>query len=249
MKIDNKKEIKKHLKDAYLIKPENNENLKATIFEAKELLLAQSKYKYTRWNLCILQFKSISKLFWLLQFMCFSLFVLRFPNANNMDSIQIIFLTVSPIMAFYLLPELYKSQIYNMAELEATCFNIPAKTTGIKLMLTSISNIVVILIMSLILGIYHQLNIWEILFRGLIPFNVAVAITLVFFGIVRVKSPYAMVTVAIIFSLVLSQFREVGAVISACWTSIYLISLLGVIVLLCMTICRLNKVEGYYYGA
>lgn len=179
-----------------------------TIKKAAELLSQQTKYVGAKQNFVRNQFKSISKIFWLIQFICFLLFLINFMGTQRLEDIQILFLTIVPIMTFYILPELLKAQFYNMGETEAVCFFSPIKTLAVKMALVSSCNFLVIGIMSLAFGIYHQLNILELLFRGLIPFNISIALTIIVFDFIKVTSSYAMLSVSALLTLALIQMRN-----------------------------------------
>ena len=81
-----------------------------TIKKAAELLSQQTKYVGAKQNFVLNQLKSISKVFWFIQFICFLLFLVNFTTTQRLKDIQILFLTIVPVMTFYILPELFKTQ-------------------------------------------------------------------------------------------------------------------------------------------
>lgn len=220
-----------------------------TIKKAAELLSQQTKYVGAKQNFVRNQFKSISKIFWLIQFICFLLFLINFMGTQRLEDIQILFLTIVPIMTFYILPELLKAQFYNMGETEAVCFFSPIKTLAVKMALVSSCNFLVIGIMSLAFGIYHQLNILELLFRGLIPFNISIALTIIVFDFIKVTSSYAMLSVSALLTLALIQMRNFPFLLDNTWLGIYFGSVVLMLLAIGMTAIRFKYIEECCYGA
>ncbi len=220
-----------------------------TIKKAAELLSQQTKNVGAKQNFVLNQLQSISKVFWLIQFICFLLFLLNFTSTQRLEDIQILFLTIVPVMTFYILPELLKTQFYNMGETEAVCFFSPIKTLAVKMALVSSCNFLIIGIMSFAFGIYHQLDILELLCRGLIPFNISIVLTIIVFDFIKVTSPYAMLSISALLTLALIQMRNSPFLLNNTWLGFYFGSVVLMLFAIGMTAIRFKGMEERCYGA
>lgn len=220
-----------------------------TIKKAGKLLSQQTKYTGVKLHFVLNQLKSISKVFWLIQFICFTLFLVNFTNAKELEDAQILFLTIVPVMTFYILPELLKTQLYNTGEMEAACFFSPIKALAVKMVLVGSCNILMIGIVSLALGFYHQLNILELLCRGLIPFNISIALTIIAFDFIKITSPYAMLSVSAFLTLALIEMRNFTFLFHSTWLGVYFGSIVLMLLAVGITAIRLKHIEERYYGA
>lgn len=220
-----------------------------TIKKAVNLLSQQTKYTGAKQNFVLNQFKSISKPFWLTQFICFLLFLINFANTQKSEDIQIFFLTIVPVMTFYILPELLKTQFYNMGEIEAVCFFSPIKKLAVKMVLVGSCNFLIIGIMSLALGLYYQLDILELLCRGLIPFNISISLTVVVFDFIKLTSPYAMLSVSAFLTLALIQIRNFSSLLHNTWLIIYFGSVVLILLAIGTMVIHFKCIEERYYGA
>ena len=220
-----------------------------TIRVAVELLSQETKYTGANTNLILNQLKSISRIFWVIQFSCFGAFILNFYNMEELKDAQILFLTVVPVMTFYILPELLKSQLYNTNEIEDVCFVSAAKSFAIKIVLVSSSNILIIGIVALALGFCHQFNIPELLCRGFIPFNISIALTVIAFDFIKITSPYIMLSVSALLTLALIQMRNFAFLLNRSWLSIYFASVGLLLLAIMITAIRFKHIKEYCYGA
>lgn len=216
---------------------------------AAELLSQQTKYAGAKRGFILSQLRNISKAFWLIQFLCFATFLLNFSRASKLEDAQILFLTIVPVMTFYILPELLKVQIYGTGETEASCFFTPIKSLAVKMILVSVCNILIIGTISLAMGLYHQLNIRELLCCGLIPFNISIALTIIVFDFIKITSPYAMLSVSMLLTVGLMQMQRLTFLLYKAWWSIYWGSVAFVLLSIVITAIRFNHTKGYYYGA
>ena len=219
-----------------------------TIKLAEELLLQQTKYTGAKKGFILNQLRSISKIFWVIQFLCFATFLLNFSRASDLDDVQILFLTIVPIMTFYILPELLKAQLHNTSETEAACFFTPIKSLAAKMILVSSCNILIIGIISLILGLHCRLNILELLCRGLIPFNISVTLTIMTFDLIKISSPYTMLSISALLTLGLIQMRRLAFLFHNTWLGIYFGSTTLVFLSIIIMVIRLNYIKEYCYG-
>lgn len=220
-----------------------------TIKKAGELLSQQTKYTGGKQNFVLNQLKSVSKVFWFIQFLCFILFLVNFKNTKELEDIQILFLTIVPVMTFYILPELLKSRIYNTGEMEAACFFSPAKALAVKMVIVGACNILMIGTASLALGLYYQFSILELLCRGFIPFNISIALTIAVFDFIKINSPYAMLSVSTLFTLALIQMRNFVFIWNHTWLGVYWGSIVLMLTAVGITSVRLKHMEEDFYGA
>jgi len=233
---------------AYPITEINLSAKQDTIQAASELLSKQTKYTGAKRWFILGQFRNISKTFWLIQFFCFAAFLLNFSRTSKLEDAQILFLTIVPVMTFYILPEMLKTQIYGTVETEATCFFTPIKSFAVKMILVSVSNILIIGTISLAMGLCHQLNIGELLCYGLIPFNISISLTIIAFDFIKITSPYAMLCVSMLLTVGLMQMQRLTFLLHKAWWGIYWGSVAVVLFSIAITAIRYKHIKGYYYG-
>lgn len=221
----------------------------ATIEKAKILLSQNTKYTGAKENYVKVQLRNISKTFWGIQLLCFATLLWNISIAKDLDDIQILFLTIVPIMTFYILPELLKAQLNRTSETEAACFFSPAKVIAAKMALISISNILIISVVSLVFGFYRQLNIGELLCRGFIPFNISAAFSVIAFNFVKINSPYAMLSVSIVLTAALTQLRYITFFLTDAWFGIFIGSIMFVALAAAITTVRFGQIKERYYEA
>ena len=241
-------EALEHLMSAYPVVKSGECAKQNTIKVATDLLLQQTKYTCGKGYFVMNQLKSISKMFWLIQVACFLMFIANFTTVEKLEDIQIFFLTIVPVMTFYVLPELSKTQFYNMMEIEAVCFFSPIKTLAAKMALISSCNLVMIAIMSVTFGIYRQLDILELLCRGLIPFNISVALTILLFDFIKITSPYAMLSVSAMLTLLVIQMHNFCFLLNHIWLSVFSASVLLMLLVIGVTAIRFKRMEEHCYG-
>jgi hypothetical protein len=237
------------MKNAYSVLPVERTDMQATISIARQRLADNTKYGSSKAFFVREQLKSISVFFWLLQLLCFLYMVGNIPDTGGIEQVRALFAVAVPIMTLYMLPELYKAHINRVAEIEAVCAHSSAKVAASKLLILSVSNFAVIALISVICGSYHGLNVLTVLCQGLIPFNIAISISLVFFDFVKLKSPYAMFASAVTISFILVELQNMGSAILAYWTIAFPVSITFLLALVCLTLHRTNRIKEWYYGA
>ncbi|MCL2425004.1 MAG: hypothetical protein FWD05_01565 [Oscillospiraceae bacterium] len=254
MKNIDKKMIRQ-IKKAYPVSPLKESNMQATISQAKLLLLENTKYNHSLGFFIWSQIKNISPFFWLLQLLCFVYMMWNVRGAADIESIRILFAMLVPVLVLYMLPELYKMHINNMTELEAACAHSPAKIVASKLLILSTSNFIVITMISFVFGLYHQLNVATILAQGLIPLNISISISLLFFEFVKFKSPYAMLVSAVLIAVTIAAMMQSALLgwpiyIRAFeyWQATLFVSAIILFALMSITLYRANHAKEWYYG-
>jgi hypothetical protein len=220
-----------------------------TVAEARRRLAVNTKYSYTTVFFVRNQLKNISPIFWLIQFLCFAYMIWNIPSKGSIDEVRTLFATVVPILTIYMLPELYKAQVSGAAEIEAVCAHSPAKIVASKLLIISCSNFIIIALTSLFWGNYHQLEIFPVLCQGLLPFNIAIIISLVIFDFVKLKSPYGMIVSAVTIAFVLVRFQYFGKWLFSYWVITFPVSVAMFLALACMALYKTNRIKEWYYGA
>ena len=233
---------------AYPVPTLKPSDMQGTISKAKQILLEDTKYSHAKGFFIYNQMKSISLFFWLIQFLCFAYVAWSIAKIENIEHIRTLFAVIVPVLALYILPELHKAHINNLIELESACAHSPAKIVGSKLMILSISNYIVITLISLAFGIFHKLNLMTVLAQGLIPFNIAISISLVVFDFVKLKSPYAMFGATILIAASLTLLPSRAGVIFEHWRVALPASFVALSVLTALTLYRISKVKEWYYG-
>jgi len=244
------KETIKQIKNTYPVSHPEEINMHATVSQAKQLLLENTKYSHARGFFINNQIKNISPLFWLLQFLCFGYLMWNIRETSDIENIRALFALLVPILTLYMLPELYKAHICNMTELEAACVHSPVKIFASKLMILSISNFVILTLISFVFSIYHQLNLATVLVQGLIPLNIAISISLLFFDFVKLKSPYAMFISTALIAVALTQLNYFSlSRISDYWQATLPVSFIIMFTITGLTLYKANYVKEWYYGA
>lgn len=234
---------------AYPVPETDTMKMQDTIEKAKALLTQNTKYVGAKENFIKVQLQNISKPFWSIQIFCFAALLWNLSEAKSLNDIQILFLTIVPIMTFYILPELLKEQLYRTCETEAACYYSPVKVIAAKIVIISISNILIISMASLSFGLYHQLNVGELLCWGFIPFNISVAFSVIAFNFVKIKSPYAMLSVSAVLTVALTQLRYTTFLLTGAWFGIFIGSVLSVVLAITITMVRFGQMKERYYEA
>lgn len=103
--------------------------------------------------------------------------------------------------------------------------------------------------MSLAFGIYHQLDILELLCRGLIPFNISIALTIIVFDFIKVTSPYAMLSISAFLTLALIQMRNFSFLLDNTWLGVYFGSVLLILLAIGIMVIQFKHMEERCYGA
>lgn len=242
--------MSQQMKHAYPVQPFQVEHLSLTISSAKQLLIENKKFSHTKGFFWKNQLKNISPIFWLIQFICFVYGLWQMTGSHDIESIRMLFAVLVPVLALYILPELYKTHICNMIELETACPHSPVKLVAVKLMILSVSNFTIVALISLAFGFYHQLNLLTVLAQGLIPLNIAISIFLLFFDFIKITSPYLMFasTITVATALILMQTSTLVNVIFDYWEVTLLTSCLILVILIVFTLHRIKNVKEWYYG-
>jgi hypothetical protein len=170
------------------------------------------------------------------------------PGTGGIDEVRTLFATVVPILTIYMLPELYKAQVSGAAEIEAVCAHSPAKIVASKLLIISCSNFIIIALTSLFWGNYHQLEVFPVLCQGLLPFNIAIIISLVIFDLIKLKSPYAMIVSAVTIAFALVRLQYFGKWLFSYWAIAFPVSIAMLLALAGMTLYRIDRIKEWYYG-
>lgn len=234
---------------AFPVPEADNMKKQATIEKAKTLLSKNTMYAGARENFAKAQLRNISKAFWMIQLLCFAALLWNISTAKDLNDIQILFLTIVPIMTFYILPELLKAQLYRTSETEAACFYSPAKVIAAKMVLISLSNILIIGASSLAFGFYHQLNIGELLCRGFVPFNISIALSVIVFNFIKINSPYAMLSISAVLTVALTQLRYTSFLLTDAWFGIFVGSVLFAVFTMAVTSVRFGQIKERCYEA
>lgn len=230
--------------------PEPDPDRKQAALELAKTLLRQSgKYAGSHWHFVRMQLQGISKVFWAIQFICFAAFLWNRPAAARMEDIQILFLTIVPIMTFFILPELLKARLSRTAETEAACFYSPARVIAAKITIISASNLLTVGAAAAAFSACGPFSLVELLCRGFIPLHLSVSLSVFAFDFMRITSPYAMLSVSTLLTVALIQLRHLAFLLTEAWPGVYLGSVLLAGLAVLSAAFRTKHLEERYDGA
>ncbi|MDP4152028.1 MAG: hypothetical protein Q8865_01115 [Bacillota bacterium] len=132
------------------------------------------------WHLIFSQLKYVSLYFWFAQIIAVSLvglFTMQMTNYSYRNLIYIIFTAVS-IISVYGVPEIIKSSIFKMNEIEASCKRGFSFILQIRILIIGISDLISIFGISLYLSNYFKQSFLLLAANGLLPFNIINSLSL-----------------------------------------------------------------------
>lgn len=221
---------------------------RAAARRAAALLVQETKEWGAAQNFVWNQLRSISGPFWAVQLFCFAALLWNAGEAGGPEGAQELFLTVVPILTFYMLPELLKARLCRTEELEGACRFSPARAAAVKLALISASNVLVITAAAAALGTVCPVSAAELLGRGLIPFHLALAAAVTAFELVKATSAYALLSVSTLLTVALMQLRSASFLLADHWRGAYAASAALAAFVLVAAAVRWKHMEGHRDG-
>lgn len=135
------------------------------------------------------QARYISPYLWGTQIIAIIVTILFSTNlAEPHLEIQKVLFSITPILAFFAVPELLKSVIYNMSELENTCKNSVSKILAARLYIIGSINLVAITTIIAFVSIRYRIPFTQTIYYGFVPFNIVNGINLIVLHFAKVRS-------------------------------------------------------------
>ncbi|AKL96499.1 hypothetical protein CACET_c30550 [Clostridium aceticum] len=174
------------------------------------------------------QVRYISPYLWMTQLI--GLIMMMVLSINLIDphfEIQRILFIITPILAFFAVPELIKSMVYGMSELENTCKNSIAKILVARLFIIGSINLVALTIMITFLSVQYRIPFTQVLIYGLVPFNIVNGIHLLVFHFVKIRSSVTSISISLcLFALmrILTDLSFFAAITETLWMMLFMVT-------------------------
>ena len=173
----------------YQVPPGKESDISMTILLGQEMMSSMVHSKTPFSILLKNQARYISPYLWGTQIVAIIVTILLFANLTVPHfEIQKILFSVTPILAFFAVPELVKSAVYGMTELEGTCKNSVSKVLVARLFILGSINLVVITMIIAFVSIKYSMPFTQTVLYGLVPFNIVNGINLLVFHFAKIRS-------------------------------------------------------------
>lgn len=204
------------------------EDIARTILEGQKVMTGIVSSKTAFSVLLKEQAKYISPFLWMTQLIAITLTILL--SIHLIDpylEIQRILFTLTPILAFFAVPELVKNMVCGMSELEDTCKNNVSKILVARLFIIGSVNLVALTIMITFLSIQHQIPFTQVVLYGLVPFNIVNGIHLLVFHFIKIRSSVASISVSLALVALMKMLTELSffiAISETMWMILFVVS-------------------------
>ena len=199
----------KEILGAYTVVPADETDIQKTVLAGKRLLMKNPVQELRWYRRIVNQFKYISPLLWFSQLLAIGLCMLLISQIGSDTDLTAILSAISFIVALLGVvgfPEVCKSFSYQMWELEQSCKYNLRQIVTIKLSIIGTSDLIIILMITLLTSIQTNLPIWEMAVYLFVPFNLACIVSYFVTDLVRNKNsvfPFFPVGFGIAFLLLL----------------------------------------------
>lgn len=183
----------------------------------------------------------MSKATFLIQFVLLSIgiFVIK---SSTFESTRLILSLVMPILAFLQMFELEKGFKYKMYEIEMSCRMSLKEVISIKLMISTIINLCIMTIFSLLAGHYFKQKSYLLIIYFLVPFMIT---NVIYIGVIRLlknKTNQIMSIITMLFVNIILLILNIK------FSTVYEISSISIwIILLFMTLFAVTKTLYDFY--
>ncbi len=162
-------------------------------------------------ELILNQLKYISPLLWATQLLAIILIVILSANLENpyFEVRQILF-EIMPLLTIFAVPELIKSAIYGMSELENTCKNSASKVLTARLIVIGCVNLMVITLVTATISNQYDLSFIHVIIYGLIPFNIVNGLNLLAFDLFKVRSSFTAIAISLCSAVAVNAVTYLG---------------------------------------
>jgi hypothetical protein len=135
------------------------------------------------------QARYVSPYLWATQIIAIIITILLSANLTDSNfEIQKLLFSITPMLTFIAVPELIKSAVCGMSELELTCKNSVSKILATRLFIIGSINLVAITIIITFISIQYNTPFIRIVLYGLVPFNIVNGINLLVFHFAKIRS-------------------------------------------------------------
>lgn len=173
----------------YHVPPGKESDISMTILLGQKMMNHMVRSKTPFRILLKDQASYISPYLWGTQIVAIIITVLLSANLTEPHlEIQRKLFSITPILAFFAVPELIKSSVYGMSELEAACKNSVSKILATRLFIIGSINLVAITIIIASISIQYSTPFIQIMLYGLVPFNIVNGINLLVFHFTKIRS-------------------------------------------------------------
>ncbi|MBU3209005.1 hypothetical protein KPL28_05030 [Clostridium algidicarnis] len=182
------KDIFKNIINKYNIPNGEEGDISTTIFMGQKSMNCMVKSRTPFIELLKYQARYISPYLWATQVICIIMIIQSSSNLTNPDlEIRQLLFSITPLLAFLVVPELIKSAIYGMTELETSCKNSISKVLLTRLFIIGCINLLSITIIVYFINVRYSMPFTEIIVYGLVPFNVVNGINLLIVQFTKVR--------------------------------------------------------------
>ena len=176
---------------AYTVAPADETDMQKTILAGKQLLMKNPVQEVCWYKRIGNQFKYISPLLWLSQLLAVGLCIFLISQINSSTDITAVLSAISCIVALLGVvgfPEVCKSFSYQMWELEQSCKYNLRQIVAIKLSIIGTTDLLIVLMITLLTSIQTNLPIWEMALYLFVPFNLACIVSFFVTSLARNKN-------------------------------------------------------------
>lgn len=174
------------------------------------------------------QLKYISPYLWLTQLI--AIIMTMMLSINLIDpylEIQRILFTLTPVLAFFAVPELMKSIVCGMSELENTCKNSTTKIFVARLFIIGSVSLVALSLMITFLSVQYRVPFTQVVLYGLVPFNIVNGIHLLVFHFLKVRSSAASISISLCLVALMKMLTELSffiVITETVWIILFIIT-------------------------
>src|SRR5690625_2826317 len=174
------------------------------------------------------QVRFISPYLWLTQLFVIILFVLFSMNViHPLDEIPKIIFLLSPLFSLVAVPEIMKSEMFGMAELEQTSKHSFLKILLTRAMIINSINILLLTIILIFISVQYQVPFLHLILYGLVPMNIVNGLNLLLIDVFNIRSKIILTGIymgLIVMNYAIVESKLFLALSYSTWLIIFIIS-------------------------
>lgn len=214
--------------DQYHVSPGRESDISMAILLGRDMMSRMVRSKTPFSVLLREQARYISPCLWVTQLATIIVAILLSASLTGTHfEIQKILFGVTPVLAFFAVPELLKSIVYGMSELEGTCKNSAAKILAARLFIIGSTNLVAITIIITSISIRHSMPLTQAVIYGLVPFNIVNGVNLLIFHWAKVRSSAVASSISLCLIVLMKLMTELSffaAISQTMWLILFVAS-------------------------
>lgn len=195
------------------------------------------------------QIRYISPLLWTTQLLAIILMAILSINIENpYVEIRKIVFEITPLLSLLAVPELIKSAIYGMSELENICKNSASKVFTARLIAIGCINLAALTIITASVSMRYGFPFSQIILYGLVPFNIVNCINLLVFDLFKVRSSFIAITVSLCMVIIMKIITDLSFFIDVSemmWSILFLVTAALLFAELCWFMRSIVNKEEY----